>query len=35
MYFDKSKLRIAYELESKYDVVVEDYSNFKLSKNKT
>ena len=33
MYFDKSKLRIAYELESKYDVVVEDYSNFKLSNN--
>ena len=28
MYFDKSKLRIASELESNYDIIVKDYNNF-------
>ena len=28
MYFDKSKIRIASKLESKYDVVIKDYNNF-------
>ena len=28
MYFDKSKLRIASELESNYDTIVKDYNNF-------
>ena len=28
MYFDKSKIKIASKLESKYDVVIKDYNNF-------
>ena len=28
MYFDKSKLRTASELESNYDIIVKDYNNF-------
>ena len=28
MYFDKSKLRIASDLESNYDIIVKDYNNF-------
>ena len=28
MYFDKSKLTIASELESNYDTIVKDYNNF-------
>ena len=28
MYFDKSKLRIASELEFNYDIIVKDYNNF-------
>ncbi len=30
-YFDKSKIRIASKLESKYDVVIKDYNNFNYS----